>query len=139
MKTFKKTIIIILSLLILSLVFLAGCEDLSQQSIKSITNPHIATYECVEARYGGDNLLEKFEYIKITLLDDKELEFSFKSNGEKKSKTFPYTFDSETRELSCEGTVLGCRIMEKVKIEDGEFTVKKILGNKTLIMKFKTS
>lgn len=138
MKTFKKTIII-LSLLILPLVFLAGCEDLSQQSIKSITNPQIATYECVEARYGRDNLLEKYEFIKITLLDDKELELSFKSNGEKKSKTFPYTFDCETRELSCEGTVLGCKVMEKVKIEDGEFTVKKTLGNKTLIMKFKAS
>ena len=47
-------------------------------SLKAITKPYIGEYECVAARLGESDLLEKYEFIKITLLDDEKMEVSFK-------------------------------------------------------------
>lgn len=83
-------------------------------------------------------MLAKHDFIYITLLDDKELEVSFKAKGgNKHSFKFPYEFNQETRELSGEAGILGYKFKEKVSIENGGFTISKALGPKQLIMKFK--
>ena len=80
-----KSIKIVLLLPLLCLLLCAFTIDEST-SIKSLTKPYITTYECTAARLGNEDIMEKYEYIKITFLDDKELEVSLKrKKGKKKS------------------------------------------------------
>ena len=106
--------------------------------LKSITHPYIAQYECVEATIGGEDLLKKFDYIKITLLDKDNLELNYKQKkGENKSIKSKYNLDVKTRTLSAEIGILGYTFKQSTVVEKGKFTISKSLGGKQLIMKFR--
>lgn len=82
----KRKLILISVILSLMLIILPACDMEASGSVKSLTKPYIGEYECVEARLGETDLLEKYEYIKITLIDDKKLEISFKPvNGSRRA------------------------------------------------------
>ena len=134
----KKIKLILLPLLLFcSFIILPACNFDMTESIKAITKPYIAEYECTEAYLGGENLLEKYEYIKITLINAEEMELSFKATeGKKHTFTGNYTVDPKTRELSGEIGVLGMKFREKVTVEKGQFTITKNILNKPLLMKF---
>ncbi|MDE6585296.1 MAG: hypothetical protein K2K80_01265 [Clostridia bacterium] len=130
--------ILLLCLFTVMLCTLSACNFDKQQSIKALTKPYIAQYECVEARLGPTDFLEKYEYIYITLLDKNEMEIKFKTkDGDKKSFTGTYTVDPETREFTGEIGILGNNYKESVRIEKGEFTITKNILSMPLIMKFK--
>ncbi len=116
---------------------LASCGIDSAASLKDITKPYIARYECTQATLGDDDLLKDFDYIRITLLDESEMELSFKKKGEKaKAKTFGYTYDNETGSIIAEESILGVKFKEKTIIKDGAFTVSFPLGTRQLTLKF---
>ncbi len=134
----KRKKILIALLLFLTLLLFPACELDANGSIKSITRPYVAEYECVEARLGEEDLLERYEYIKITLIDKQEMEISFKSkNGKKHIYSSTYEVDPETREFSGEIGILGFKFKEKTKIENGSFTIERNILSKPLFMKFK--
>lgn len=133
----RKLLLVCVLLSVLLLVFPA-CDMETSGSVKSLTKPYIGEYECVEGKLGETDLLEKYEYIKITLLDDKKLEISFKpKNGNHHSFEGEYNVNSETHEFTGEAGILGYKFKEKVIIENGEFVITKIIMSKPLIMKFK--
>ncbi len=141
----KKKILIFAVALSMVLLLLPACSGEQASgasdksgSLKSITKPYIGEYECVEARLGNTDLLEKYEFITISLLDDKKLEVSFKpKNGSKKSFEGAYEVDPDTREFSGEIGILGVKFREKTKIENGKFTLTKLIFRMPLIMNFK--
>ncbi len=134
----KRKLLLVCVVLSLLLLILPACEMDASGSVKSLTKPYIGEYECVEARLGETDLLEKYEFIKITLIDDKKMEIGFKpKNGSQRSFEGEYTVDSETREFTGEAGILGYKFKEKVKIENGGFVISKIIMSKPLIMKFK--
>lgn len=134
----KKKIYLLAVLLCASLLLFPACGMDMQSSLKTITMPYIAEYECVEARLGNEDLLKKYEYFYITLLNKDELEVSFKEKDGKRS-TFKgsYTIDPKTRELSGEVGVLGFKYKESVLVKNGQFVIEKNLGPFPLYMKFK--
>ncbi len=134
----RKKILLAVLTVALFLVLLPACDAKAQGSLKSLTLPYIAEYECVEARLGEKDLLEKYEYIKITLLDKSEAEVSFKpKDGKKFAFTGEYTVDPETRVLEGEFGILGIRYKEKTTVRNGSFTIIKNLFGSTLYMQFK--
>lgn len=136
----KKLLLIIAVVLATSFTFLPACELKNAGPLKSLTRPYIAQYECTEATLGNEDLLDKFEYIKITLKNKEELELSYKpKDGEAKTLTSRYDFDSDTRTLTAEIGILGYTVKQSTVIENGKFTVTKPFGGKQLIMKFKAS
>lgn len=133
----RKLFIICLICALVMLLPACGFNE-KNQSLKAITAPYIAVYECTEARLGNEDFLEKYDYIRITLLDKKELEVSFKTkNGERKSFKGEYSVDPQTREFSGEIGILGYTFRESTKIERGEFTITKNILSAPLVMKFK--
>lgn len=133
----KRKILILLTLLALVLTLLPACEVKADSSIKSISRPYIAQYECVQARYGNKNLLEEYDYIKITLLNKEELEVSFKpKDGEKKSAKCNYTLDPETRILQAEIGILGFKFKESVEVVNGKIVIVKNIGPAALVVVF---
>ncbi|MCM1546600.1 MAG: hypothetical protein NC033_06150 [Clostridiales bacterium] len=106
-------------------------------SVKSLTKPYIATYDCTFAQLGKENLLEKYDYLKITFIDDEKLEVSFKKkNGKRHSYTAPYTYDDETGELKAEIGILGFKFRQATKIENGKFNLSMPILGKQLSMVF---
>lgn len=134
----KRKLILVCAILTLLLLVLPACEMDAKGSVKSLTKPYIGEYECVEGRFGETDLLEKYEYINIYLVDDKKMEINFKpKNGERHSFEGEYSVDDKTREFTGEAGILGFKFKEKVIIENGEFVISKIIMSKPLIMKFK--
>ncbi|MCI9561648.1 MAG: hypothetical protein HFK03_04075 [Clostridia bacterium] len=134
----KRKLILISVILSLMLIILPACDMEASGSVKSLTKPYIGEYECVEARLGETDLLEKYESIKITLIDDKKLEISFKPvNGSRRAFEGEYSVDGETREFTGEAGILGYKFKEKAVIENGEFVISKLIMTKPLVMKFK--
>ena len=134
----KRKLPLIAILITLMLCLFPSCEIPASGSLKSLTKPYIAEYVCTEARLGEENLLDKYEFIKITLLDAKELEVSFKpKNGDKKAFKGNYSVNGETREFNGEIGIFGVTFKETTKIENGEFTITKNILSQPLILKFK--
>ena len=134
----KKRVIIFAILCTFLLTCLSACDMKNAGSLKSITRPYIAQYECVEAKLGDEDLLEKFDYIKITLVDKDNLELNYKlKEGENSSVKSKYSFDIESRTITAEIGILGYTIKQSTKVEKGKFTISKSIGGKQLIMKFK--
>ena len=121
------------------LLLLPACDAREAGSIKSLTRPYIAHYECYEARLGEENILEKFDYIELVLVDKQNMEFIYKQkDGERQVVESNYNLDINTRILTAEIGIYGYRFRESTTIENGKFTVSKMIGKKPLIMKFKT-
>lgn len=138
MKKKFLTVILILSALIMLLpACSSAAADGGKGSLKSITKPYIGVYECVYAKLGDRDFLEKYDFINISLTDGENIELSFKpKNGKKKSFEGTYEVDPDTREFTCDIGVLGVKYKEKTKIVNGKFTIVKNIASKPLIMRF---
>lgn len=139
MKKKFLTFVLLITAVAATLCLLPACDGNTEGSLKSITHPYVAEYECIEARYGEDDLLEKYEFIKITLVDKQKLEVSYKpKDGEKQVYEGSYEIDDKTREMTGDIGIFGFKFREKIKIENGGFTVTRNILAKPLILKFKT-
>lgn len=136
MRMKKKFIAVILIAVAACMCMCAFTVDMNS-SVKSLTKPYIATYECTSARLGNQDLLEKYEYLKITILNDKELEVSFKrKNGKKHIYTSAYAYDEKSGEISAEIGILGFKFRQATKIENGKFNISMPILGKQLSMVF---
>ncbi len=134
----KRKLIIIAAICSL-FVLLSACDARDTGSLKSLTRPYIAQYECTDAKLGNDDLLEKFDYIKIVLVDKNKLQLIYKLKmGEKRVKESEYTFDAKTRELSADIGIFGYRFNQTAVVKDGKFTVTKTIIGKQLVMNFES-
>ena len=133
----KKRFILIFILAVAASLCMCAFKVDMNSSVKSLTKPYITTYECTYARLGKQDLLEKYDYLKITFLNDKELEVSFKKNkGKKHAYTAPYTYDDKTGEIKAEIGILGFKFRQSTKIENGKFNISMPILGKQLSMVF---
>lgn len=134
----KRKLICFIALLTLLLLLLPACKFDENSSLKTLTKPYIAHYECTKASYGKRDLLEDYEYIEIALLDSKKMELIYKNkNGERKVVEGTYTYDDKKQEFKSNLGILGFEFKEPVVIRDGKFTIKKQIASKMLILNFK--
>lgn len=123
----------------LLLTVFPACDAREAGSLKALTKPYIAQYECTEAKLGDEDLLEKFEYITIVLEDKQTLKLIYKpKDGEKHVMESTYSLDTETRELTADLWILGYKFRQSTTVKNGKFTITKKIGDKQLIMNFKS-
>ena len=134
----KRKYYIVFLLAAFSCLVLCAFKFDKDSSLKDLTHPYINTYECTAARLGNENLLEHYEYFKITFLDEKQLEVSFKRKigGKKHVYLCDYEFNDKTDEFSAELGILGFRFKQTTKITDGKFTISMPILGKPLLMNF---
>ncbi|MDE6613435.1 MAG: hypothetical protein K2K28_02655 [Clostridia bacterium] len=133
----KRKLIFISVLCTLLLLLLPACDAKNAGSLKSITRPYIAQYECTSATFGGDDVLKKFDYIEINLVNKKDMEIIYKPKGsDRKIIKTTYSLNTETREMTAEVGIYGYSFKETTKIQNGKFTISKAIGRKQLIMNF---
>lgn len=118
---------------------LCACGMSADSSLKELTHPCITRYECTYARWGESDFLDDFDYIRITLLDTEKMALEYKKTGEDAhSYECSYALDEKTGEFTAEAGALGIKLREKIKIENGKFTVSLPLMGRQLIMKFQS-
>lgn len=134
----KKKLILPLIFVVTALCLCACAFTVDpNSSVRDLTHPYINTYECKSARLGNEDLLEKMDYLRITFLDDEQLEVSFKrKNAKKKAYRCDYEFDEKTNEFTAEIGVLGFKFKQSTKIQNGKFTIYMTILGKPLIMNF---
>ncbi len=133
----KRKLILISIICALLLVLLPACDAKNAGSLKTITRPYIAQYECTSATLGGDDVLKKFDYIEINLVNKKDMEIIYKpKDGDRKVIKTTYSLNTQTRELTAEVGIYGYKFKQTTKIQNGKFTISKAIGRKQLIMNF---
>jgi len=133
----KKKICTLITCGTLAFTLFCGFKIDPSSSVKTLTNPYVTTYECTKAMLGEENLLEKYDYIKIVFIDNDELEVSYKAKrGKRKAYRCAYTYDDETGEFEAEIGILGYKIRQKTKIENGKFNIAMSILGKPLIICF---
>lgn len=138
-KLMKKRKLKIILLLPLLCILFCGFTIDDSSSVKDLTKPYITTYECVAARLGNENLMDKYERITIVFLNDKELEVKLnRKNGKNKSYRCEYLYNDKTHALSAEIGILGFKFKQDTIIENGKFTVCMPILDKTLLMNFQS-
>ena len=116
---------------------LTACNVDAQSSLKELSHPYIATYECVRADYGGRDLLEKYDYIRITLAEGQTMLLTYKEKGgRERSRECSYSYDEKTGELTAEIGLLGVSRRESVVIKNGGFTLSMPIAGAQLVMQF---
>ncbi|MDE6442260.1 MAG: hypothetical protein K2L12_05875 [Clostridia bacterium] len=134
----KKRLLLVLSVIAIFCLFISGCDVANQGSLKSITRPYIAQYECVSATLGGEDIKDRFECFEIVLKDRENFELIYQpKDGEKHIYKSKYEFDIETRELTADISVLGYKFKPTVTVQNGKFTIVKQIGTKQLVLNFK--
>ncbi|MDE6849734.1 MAG: hypothetical protein K2J54_00225 [Clostridia bacterium] len=133
----KKKLIAVIFIAVATCLCLCAFTFDMNSSVKTLTKPYITTYDCTFAQLGKEDLLEKYDYLKITFLDDKKLEVSFKrKKGKKHSYTSEYKYNDETGEITAEIGILGFKFRQATKIENGKFNISMPILGKQLSMVF---
>ena len=118
---------------------LCACSISADSSLKELTDPYITRYECTRAEWGGQNFLDGYDYVRITLLDRENMELSYKKTGEDAhSYRCAYEYDDKTGELKAGADAPGIEFTEEIKIENGKFTISLPLLGRELIMQFES-
>ena len=134
----KKLFLPIFICCLAALSLLCACDMKNAGPLKSITRPYIAQYQCTEAELGDENLLDKFEYIKIVLVNKEDMQIVYKpKDGESKTISSTYELDTKTHRLTAQIGILGYDFKQSVIVENGKFTISMPIGGKQLVMKFK--
>lgn len=134
----KKRLLLVLTVVSIFCLFISGCDVTNQGSLKSITRPYIAQYECVSATLGGEDIKDRFECFEIVLKDKENFELVYQpKDGAKRIYKSKYEFNIKTRELTADISVLGYRFKPTVTVKNGQFTIVKQIGAKQLVLNFK--
>lgn len=133
----KKKFIAVIFIAVAACMCMCAFSLDMNSSVKTLTKPYITTYECTFAQLGREDLLEKYDYLKITFIDNEKLEVSFKrKKGKRHAYTTVYTYNDETGELKAEIGILGFKFRQATKIENGKFNISMPILGKQLSMVF---
>lgn len=117
----------------------SACSAGTSGSLKELTHPYIATYECTRAEWGGQDFLDGFDYIRIVLSDEKNMELKYKKQDEaERSYKCEYSYNEKTGEFATGTGALGIKFREKIVLENGKFTISLPLLGKQLVMQFES-
>ncbi len=133
----KKATVCAVILCVLTVIFSCAFTLDPHSSLKTLTKPYAATYDCTMARLGDTDLLEDYDYLKIIITDSDKLIFEMQRKGRKKYvRECNYEYDDRTGCLSAEMGILGFTFRQKTKIENGKFVISMPILSKQLTMIF---
>ena len=119
------------------LLFLTGCDVQKMSSLRDISKPYAAEYHCKKLQIGGEDMLDRFETVKLNLRYDGKFSLTFTDTDDHTaSYDGAYTFDEN-----------GVTLIKKVgareeahtfPYEKGVIYIDFPLGEKLLLAEFTT-
>lgn len=105
-------------------------------SLPDITKPYLGEYECKIAQYNGEDYLEQFDFIRLTLSHDDDFTLAFRQkDGEIREEKGKYVYQAEKEEITLYAPKAQA-LKRTFPLKDGEITVTLRFGNQTLHMQF---
>ena len=115
-----------------------GCKTEDLSSLRSLSKPHLCTYECESATLAGKDVLGHFQIILLELRDGGKFLLTAKPRkGRAIRQEGRYTFDEDSQVLTMSATRGKKPYTKAVTVERGSFTVSKSIGGRELVLKFK--
>ena len=91
----------LLGLLFPSLFLLSACNVSEMSTLADLSKPYTGFYECESISYGGDDMTDRFEYIRLELAYGGEFELSYRGKeGGEGSYGGTYEVDTEAGEIT---------------------------------------
>ena len=124
---------LLVGLATLSLLF----SGFAKGDLKGITKPYLGMYECVEAKWNGEDYLERFSCIELELKPKGSFVLHYaEQNGEKKSEEGRYSYNEARKTITLE---LGGSAFFKREfpLKDGVLNVQFQIGKENILLCFK--
>lgn len=108
-----------------------------KSELKDITSPHLGFYECENATLSGEDLLDKFDHVRLELKADENFVLYYATkDGKENKETGKYSYDRKKEEIRLSaGERNG--VKRTFPLKDGVIFVTLRIGGKTLRMQFK--
>ena len=104
--------------------------------LKDITQPHLGEYKCESAVYGEEDMLQRFSYIVIELVDGENFVLRYEdANGNKGEQSGKYKYDRQkgTIRFYQDGKIL---LKRDFTLKKGKLFIGLPIGNKNLRVTF---
>lgn len=110
---------------------------MNMSSLEDVSKPYVGVYECKYIMFGGENLLDKFDYVKFELLRNGVYKIEFKDkNNVKGVYRGHYEYDNSNNFITIDENVFGHKIKKSFTAEKGCVEVNVQYGDKLLAVKF---
>lgn len=111
-------------------------RDVKNQNLTDITQPYLGAYECRLARWGEQDLLEDFDYIRLELKKKNECVLHYRRRNEpEKTESGEYTYDQDRQTLSFSIGKMPM-IKREFPVKRGVIYITLSKGDRTLFMQF---
>lgn len=116
---------------------LCACDVQSLSTLREFSRTYLGEYECVEATYGGTDLLYLCRYVHLTLEKDGTFTVAAKSKaGFSEEKSGRYLYEEESGTLTFYAEYGGRQYEKRSVLERGAFTLSHSLKGRELVLKF---
>ena len=85
----------LLGLLFPSLFLLCGCDVSEMSTLADLSKPYVGFYECESMLYGGEDLTDRFEYIRLELGYGGDFELTYRGK-ERNEGSYGGTYEVDT-------------------------------------------
>ena len=125
--------------LLLPLVFMLSACDVSQMStLPDLSKPYVGIYECERAMLGGEDMTEKFDYIRLELSYGGEFELTYRAqDGNEGGFSGTYEASAEKGEITLNAQSGILRKSFTFPMENGSILIDLPFGGKLLHAEFR--
>lgn len=124
------------SSLLAGVISLLSLFNLKDSTLKDIAKPYLGEYECREARFRGEDYLNKFSYIYLELKKDGEYLLAYcEKDKSKQETTGKYSYDKEKQTLSLFSSEYP-NFKKDFPFKNGKIDICIKLAGETLLLRF---
>ncbi len=121
--------------LLLPCLLFAGCDVNDMTSLKDLSRPYTGEYECRKLLLGGEDLLSRFESVRLTLGLHGDFVLSYRdTEGGEGSFSGKYTLAGDT--LTLRANAGGRELSYEFPYSDGKVIGRLQMGGKLLLLEF---
>ncbi len=114
-------------------LLLSACNASEMGTLTELTRPYAGEYVCEELTYGGRDLLENFDYIRLSLSPDESFSVSYKTAfGGEGSYGGGYSIDEKKGEIVLSGSIAERTVSRAFPMKDGAVYLDYVFGGSNL-------
>ena len=106
--------------LIVCAALLCGCDTREMTSLPDLSKPYAGMYECTELTLGGEDALDRFEYVRLELKGNETFALSYRTaEGNEGGVDGEYKMDLERGEITLPKKMLLRTVSHTFAVEKG--------------------
>lgn len=128
-----RKVFCVVGLLFSGLLFFSGCNVSEMSTLADLSKPFTGFYECKEISLGGEDMSERFDYIRLELTYGGEFELSYRgTDGDEGGYSGTYSADTKAGEITLSANAGLVRKSYTFPMKSGKIYVDCMLRGKLL-------